>query len=171
MTAPRNTTLIPLLCLTVVLLCVQFFLAAPLQRKISQQASQLAQERVKAAIADDQQKTALIAKAEFSQVEPLMQEFETFLIEQDNVLDFITQLESSAQRAGVQLTIQELQPPANEKQSSLQFIIRGPFDALQRALIDLERLSPYMNISHISFLHDAGPQNISATIQANIFWQ
>lgn len=171
MNASRNKSLLYLLGLSLVFLCVQFVLAIPLQQKISQQSSQLAQERVKAAIADDQQKTALMTKAEFTQVAPLVAEFETFLIEQDNVLDFITKLESTAQPTGVRLAIQELPPPASEKQSQMQFTIGGRYDALQRYLIELEHLASYVNITHINFAKDTDTSNVTATVQATIYWQ
>lgn len=171
MNASHNKSLFYLLGLTLLFVCVQFFLTMPLQRTITQQSAQLAQERVKAAIADDQQKTALMTKAEFTQVAPLAAEFETYFIEQDNVLDFITKLESTAQQSGVQLIIQELTPPASEKQSPLQFTISGRYDALQRYLTELEHLPSYVNITHMNFVKNAETNNVTATVQATIYWQ
>lgn len=165
----NKSTLVPIV-LAGLVIGMQFFATFPLQRKISQQASQLTQESVKAAIAEDQQKTALSTKAELARVEPTGKEFVTYFVNHNDVLDFITQLESAAQRAGIEQTIQDLQPPETEQQSPLRLKARGSYESLQRYLVELEHLSPYINITHAAFVQEAAPVTLSLTIQATIFW-
>lgn len=170
MTTFQKKIILPILGLAVTLLGIQLFVTMPLQRSVTQRANELSQERVKAAVAEDQQKTALLTKTEFAQVEPIGKELTTYFVDQNRILDFITLLETAAQKADVQQTIQDLKPPAAEKQSSLQLTARGSFESLQRYLVALERLPYYVNIASVHFARESAKENISATIQATIFW-
>lgn len=163
----RNSVTTGLLSLGIVGIFI--FGVFPLMSSVSIASQSLAQERVKAAVAKDQEQNARATKLEYTQLQERANTFQDFFISEEHLIDFIGAMENAALHAGVQQDIQTLNPPLTEKQSPMQVTAHGTYPQLLQYLTNLQTLPYAVTIDQASFTQ--GDASTDLNIQATTYWK
>lgn len=154
----------------VLILMIVFFIVPSIQQ-IIQMNNEITQQRL-----DLEKKSSLglnikNTKADLKEIEDNIFQLDSFFIKPGEELSFISSMETLGIKNGIKLTINPKFPGQDIggriKAIPLQISAEGPYDQIQKFLLDLEALPYYYNISSISQSGSSG--DISIQLNGDIY--
>ncbi len=171
MSTTRRNIVIFSIAAIVGIVALYLFALQPFETKIKEKSENIYQERIQAAVTEVEQQNVQITKAEYERLQSQSKTLDQFFVREDDILAFISSLETIAQQASVTQDIQNLRAPeGTSRESHIQLVLSGNFSALMRYLADLESSPYYVAIDKLTFSSPGTGTGTQLTLQATIFW-
>jgi Tfp pilus assembly protein PilO len=143
-----------ILATLIIVLIIIYFVYIPTIENIKEQRLNILNQRMEVEKMYNDSKTLKILKEKLEKIEPQLQLLDNVFINQNRELEFITALESVANKNNVAQKI-TLNPEIIEadkpyKITPIEFKLTGAFRNLLNYLIDIETLTYYINVSALN---------------------